>query len=287
MKNSREFVRTLGAFIVVLGIAIGVSMPTQAASDLAITSGEGAYDSFVQLAAKEGEDANDPLEPMNRFFFDFNEFVIGIFLRPFSEFYAGILPPAVRDAIGGVLENLASPVVLVNDILQGEGTRALQTVSRTVVNSTIGLGGIWDPSAKLLDNPGHDEDFGQTLGRWGVGEGFYLVLPFLGPSNPRDAIGEHVIDSFFDPLNLWAANTDREGIIWTRTLGGAIHKYSGLMDELAQTKKTSIDYYATIRSIYRQKREADIRNGTDIDLPPIPDLTPDISFDSDEDSYEN
>lgn len=285
MTISREFIRIIGVLIVVLGLAVGASTTGQANSDLVIAAGEGAHDSFVQLAAKDEEGANDPFEPMNRFFFEFNEVMYAMFLRPFSEFYAGLLPPTIRQAIGGFLENLASPVVLANDILQAEPQRAFETVKRTAINSTVGLGGIWDASDKLFGISGHDEDFGQTLGKWGVGEGFYLVLPFLGPSNPRDAIGEHFVDSFFDPLNLWASNTDREGIIWARGLIGAVHKFSGLMDELAQTKKTSIDYYATIRSIYRQKREADIRNGTDVDLPPIPDLTPDISFDVEEDPY--
>ncbi len=285
MTISRDIFRIISVLIIALGFAFGVPAVGQADSGYAVSAGEEAHDSVVQLAAKDEEDANDPFEPMNRVFFGFNEILQAMFLRPFSEFYAGLVPPAVRDAIGGVLENLASPVVLANDILQAAPQRALETLQRTAINSTVGLGGLWDASSKLAGNSGHDEDFGQTLGRWGVGEGFYLVLPFLGPSNPRDAIGEHIIDSFFDPLNMWASNTDRESIIWTRALGGAVHKYSGLMDELAQTKKTSIDYYATIRSIYRQKREADIRNGTDVDLPPIPGLTPDISFDDEDDPF--
>lgn len=274
-----------GVGLLVLATALVLGSPTPAAAGEfgAGRSLEPGAEAPVQIAAADEDDANDPLEPMNRFFFGVNEFLTALILRPLAEFYAGLMPPPVREAIGNALDNMESPVVLVNDILQGEGKRALETAGRLAINTTVGVGGLYDAADKLFGIEGHDEDFGQTLGAWGVGEGFYLVLPILGPSNPRDAIGEHVIDAFFDPINLWAANTDREGIKWGRAGVGAIHKYSGLMDELAQTKKTSIDYYATIRSIFRQKREADIRNGDDVDLPPIPDLTPDISFDGGED----
>jgi len=128
-----------------------------------------------------------------------------------------------------------------------------------------------------LDLPKHSEDLGQTLAVWGVGEGFYLVLPVFGPSNPRDGIGR-LVDGYFDPLNLWATNTEREYITYSRMGVTAVSVYTHLRDELDDVKKTSVDYYATIRSLYRQKRASEIRNGAEGKLPPIPDL----GFDLDE-----
>ena len=129
---------------------------------------------------------------------------------------------------------------------------------------------------RWLGIPKHDEDFGQTLAVWGVGEWFYLILPIFGPSNPRDAVGKLVVDRFFDPLNLWLANTDQEEYIYLRAGVTAVHKYGEVRDELDQIRKTSVDFYAALRSMYRQRRESEIRNGEVTDLPPIPDLSYDL-----------
>ena len=105
-----------------------------------------------------------------------------------------------------------------------------------------------------------------------MGEGFYLVLPIFGPSSPRDAIGKLVIDSYLDPLGLWLDNTDRDNIQYTLTGAEGLDEYAGIVDELNQVKKTSVDYYAAVRSLYRQKRKSEIRNGSILELPPIPDF---------------
>ena len=168
--------------------------------------------SHTKYAGAE-EDANDPIEPLNRFIFEFNEIFLQFVLRPLTDVY-DLLPGVVRNAIGNVLGNLNSPLILANDILQGEAERALQTTGRFLINSTVGLAGIIDV-AEMADIPEHDEDLGQTMATWGVGEGFYLVLPILGPSNPRDAVGRFV-ESFADPFDLWWNNIDREYITYTR-----------------------------------------------------------------------
>ena len=229
-----------------------------------------------QLAAADAkddgaeEDANDPIESVNRFIFEFNEIFLRFMLRPLTDVY-DFLPGAVRNAIGNILVNLQSPLILANDILQGEVERAMQTTGRFIINSTVGLAGIVDV-AEMSGIPEHDEDFGQTLATWGVGEGFYLVLPILGPSNPRDAVGK-LVEGFVDPFDLWWDNIDREYISYTRQGFKAIDTYYGFRDDLDEVKRTSIDYYAAIRSMYRQRREAEIRNGEEMDLPPIPELS--------------
>lgn len=226
----------------------------------------------VAQAQPAASDANDPIEPLNRVIFDFNEFLYGILIRPLAEVYVLVLPQEARDSVRNFLSNIRTPVVLANDLLQLEGTRAWQTTQRFFINTTVGVGGLIDV-AKIWGIDGHDEDLGQTFAVWGVPEMFYLVLPILGPSNPRDAVGKF-LDSYLDPINYWADNTDREGITWGRTVVGGIDSYSRVMDELKKLKETSIDYYAAVRSISRQKREAEIRNGAPSDAP-----LPDIRYD--------
>lgn len=225
----------------------------------------------AQVAADEPDDGGDPLEPVNRFLFEFNEIFQLVILRPATGMYQHLIPPVVREAIGHMIDNLKSPVIVANDLLQGEGQRALETTQRFVINTTLGVGGIMDPATKM-GIAKHNEDFGQTLAVWGVGEGLYLVLPFYGPSSSRDAVGKLFVDNYFDPLGLYLENTDQDEARYARMAVGAVDEYGGVMDELEQIKKTSVDYYAAIRSMYRQKRKAEIGNGSEVDLPPIPDL---------------
>ncbi len=218
-----------------------------------------------------GDDVNDPLELLNRAIFDINELVQILFLRPAGTLYRAVLPLPVRDSVGNALDNLSSPVVLANDILQGEPERAWQTTQRLVINSTLGVAGLFDV-AKRMGIPKHDEDFGQTLAVWGIGEGLYLVLPIFGPSNPRDAVGKLLVGGYFDPLNVWLDNSNRDAVAHARTGTAGVHEYEGVMDELESLQKTSIDYYSVLRSLYRQKRASEIKNVSNSDLPPVPDL---------------
>jgi phospholipid-binding lipoprotein MlaA len=214
------------------------------------------------------EGDSDPLEPMNRFIFGFNEIFLDYLLGPLTDLYTVIVPSPVRDGIGNLLDNINAPVVLANDLLQAEGGRALETAERFIINSVFGAAGVFDV-ASSWGIPKHEEDFGQTLGVWGVDEMFYVVLPLFGPSSPRDAVGRFLVDDYFDPIGLWLENTDREEISLSLTGIGALDEYAGVKDKLVEIKETSIDYYAAVRSLYRQKREADIKNGTAIVIPDL------------------
>ena len=235
-----------------------------------LAEGDSAHDNLAQ--ASEEEAVNDPLESMNRVIFDFNEVLQDVLLRPVAKFYNATVNVTVRQGISNFLNNLSSPVIFANDLLQGEFERALTTFGRAFINTTIGIVGLADVAAELGIER-HDEDFGQTLAVYGMGEGFYLVLPIFGPSSPRDALGKLVIDSYLDPLGLWLDNTDRDNIQYTLTGAEGLDEYAGIVDELNQVKKTSVDYYAAVRSLYRQKRKAEINNGSILELPPIPDLS--------------
>jgi len=251
----------------------GVIVDTQIA-ELPATNLTIPHTLIAQLSTNE-DDVNDPLETVNRVIFGFNEIVYEFLLTPVATTYNTIFHETVRSGVSNAIDNISSPVTLVNDILQLEVDRALTTIARFVVNTIAGIGGIADVASSIgLEE--HSEDFGQTLGSYGVGEGLYLVLPLLGPSNPRDAIGDLVVDPYFDPLGLYLSNTDRDAASYARTGISAVGEFAGLMGELSQIKKTSVDYYAAIRSLYRQKRAAEISNGSEEDLPAIPNY--DLNF---------
>lgn len=233
----------------------------------------------LQLAqAEDADDVNDPLEPVNRIFFVFNEGFQNGFLRPLAYTYNDVFPQTFRLGLRNFLDHLATPVTLANDLLQFEFERAVATVTRFMIN-TVGLVGVADLASELGVEE-HKEDFGQTLAVWGVGEGPYLVLPLLGPSNPRDAVGRYVVDPYLDPLGLWFDNTGQDGYRWGSVFLYGFTEYAGLVNELDEIKKTSVDYYAALRSLYRQRRAAEIANGAPQSLPSIPDY--DLNFDSSE-----
>lgn len=242
-----------------------------AAGTPARAADEGQPDPFVDVAA-DVEEVNDPLEPINRFIFGFNEIFQQVVLYPISSMYEIFVAPPLREAVKNIINNLKTPVILANDILQGEPGRAWTTTQRFVINTTWGIGGIFD-RAQEMGYERHKEDFGQTMAVWGVGEGLYLVLPLLGPSNPRDAVGKFLVDGYFDPLGYYLTNTHQEEWSYARQGLDGINQYSDVRDELDRVKKTSVDYYAAIRSLYRQKRESDIRNGAEGNLPEIPNLS--------------
>jgi phospholipid-binding lipoprotein MlaA len=214
--------------------------------------------SLAGCASTDPSGQNDPYEQTNRDFFALDQKFDHAVARPVAVFYNHAFPEVFRDGVHNALTNLNSPVVFANDLLQGETTRAGQTLGRTVVNSTLGLGGLVDLAAKI-GIPGHDEDFGQTLAVWGAQEGPYLVLPFAGPSNPRDVVGmggDIAMDPFtwisFNNSTLWYGIRAGMGVIDLRARN---------VENLDQIERTSVDLYATTRSLYRQHRNAEIRNG--------------------------
>ncbi len=213
------------------------------------------------------EDVNDPLEPFNRGIFKFNQFADGLLIKPLALLYRTFIPPEVRRGTRNFLANLRTPVTLANDLMQGEMGRAGNTIGRFVINSTVGLGGMMDMAAKF-GLEGHREDFGQTLAVWGTGEGFYLMLPLLGPSNPRDLTGL-VADTFLDPLN-YVLDSD---VLLARTIVRGVDERESVIDTLDEIERTSLDFYATLRSLYRQRRDDEIRNGAPAPLVPIPSMS--------------
>lgn len=222
-------------------------------------------------ARAEFEADNDPIEPFNRAMFAFNKQMDGMFLRPAAVMYREVLPEPVQDGIHNFLSNLRSPVVFANDVLQGEMDRAGNTAGRFVINTTVGILGVWDAAA-YMGIEGHSEDFGQTFAVWGAGEGFYIVLPILGPSNPRDALGL-VTEYFVDPFNIWARHQDVQELILARALVTGVGFRARNLETIDELERTSLDYYIAIRSLYRQRRINVINNGKGTSDQPAPGIT--------------
>jgi phospholipid-binding lipoprotein MlaA len=218
-----------------------------------------AVSGCVAPAARQAgaENFNDPFEDTNRAIFRFNERVDHAVLIPAAKAYR-VLPDPVRDSIHNVVQNLNEPVIFMNDVLQGQGRLASDSLGRVIINTTIGLGGLFDV-ATPMGLPYHPNDLGITLAVWGVAEGPYVVVPVLGPSNPRDLAGQ-VGDSFADPGDYVAGQYHRMWASVARSLVSGIDVRSRNLSALADLERTSLDYYATIRSLYRQRRESLIRH---------------------------
>ncbi len=215
------------------------------------------------------EETNDPLEPTNRFLFDVNNAVDKAVLKPVAKGYRSVVPSDARNGIRNFFDNAGTPVILINDILQGQGGRAAETLVRFFVNSTAGFFGFFDVAGDYgLER--HEEDFGQTLAVWGAGEGPYMMLPVFGPSNVRDTVGL-IADSFMNPLSYWASNNDLRIPRYGASLVDGIDKRSRKIETLEDIERDSLDFYATLRSLYRQDRKSEILNGevTDIPVPEI------------------
>jgi len=222
-----------------------------------------------QAGAAEAEDFNDPLEDTNRAIFDFNQVVDRNVLVPVAKAYRTVLPDPARDSLRDFLRNLRAPLIFANDALQGEFERAGQTFARFTLNSTLGVGGLLDVAGRWGELPYHEDDLGLTFGVWGIPEGPYLVVPVLGPSTPRD-LGGQVAEGFGDPFN-YIVTGNPYTLYWIPFVRGGvagIDQRSRYIETLADIERTSLDYYATIRSLYRQRRAALIRHEKEQNLPP-------------------
>ena len=235
-------------------LALALATPAAFAQDAA----EPEDDPFGDYRV-ETDEVSDPLEIPNRFIFAINQTLDVAVIRPVAVLYRELVPGPARDSVQNFMRNLRAPVVLANDLLQGDADRAKVTVRRFVINSTAGLLGLFEV-AEGMGYPWHDEDFGQTLGVYGVGEGIYLVLPLFGPSNARDATGL-VVDHFMDPFTYIADEAGKEEWLLASAALRGIDLRSRNIETLDEIERDAIDYYARLRSLYTQHRRNLIENG--------------------------
>lgn len=203
--------------------------------------------------------ANDPLEKINRAVFAADRAADRAVLKPIAEAYHEKLPAAVQAGVHHVVGNLSEPRVAVDTMLQGKPTRALEALQRLAVNTTVGGVGVFDVAQSWGLAP-HDADFGETLGLWGVKGGPYLMLPLLGPSNLRDALGT-AVDFALDPLAYFSG----AAILYARLASGSaklVDTRAAHLQDLDALEAGSLDFYAALRSAYGQHRAAEIRDAT-------------------------
>jgi len=266
-----SFHRRAIVFLAALMLVAGCASQPKPAAD--------GWSESDDLEIAEVDSDNDPLELLNRFTFSFNMALDTVIFQPVAAYYRFLFPVQVRDSVRNVFRNLRSPLILINDLLQGETERAETTLVRFIVNSTVGVLGLFDVAADL-GHPYHDEDFGQTLAVHGMGEGFYLVLPVLGPSNPRDGAGL-LVDLYLNPLTYAFDSVDADDWVVPRIAAEAIDKRSRNIEVIEDLRRDSIDFYARVRSLHRQSRTNEINNGR----VPVDSLTQDLynfGFDSDD-----
>lgn len=210
------------------------------------------------LAQASYDEANDPAEPTNRAIFAANQFLDRNLLKPVARTYADYVPAAAKNSIHNFVANLGEPMVLVNDLLQGNVRRAAATTGRFAINSTVGLAGFFDPAANW-GIPYHTADFGQTFGVWGMGPGPSVQLPLLNFSNARDAAGI-VLGFVANPLGYAPGPTAND----IRVAGGVlsvIDRRAEILPATDSLEQSSLDYYAALRSVTAARRMALIEEG--------------------------
>jgi phospholipid-binding lipoprotein MlaA len=207
----------------------------------------------------------DPLERMNRGTHRFNDAVDRAVLRPVARGYRDHVPAPVRVSVNNFLENLAYPTTIVNNLLQGKVKDTFNDIGRFAVNSTIGLAGLFDPATRF-GFARNDEDFGQTLGRWGVPSGPYLVLPFFGPSSMRDGPAIYVDWQ----TDLRVGNQVEPAVEWT-LIGLSLVNRRAQFLEFDETWQRAYDPYAFIRDAWLQRREYRVRDGNVAESEPLED----------------
>jgi phospholipid-binding lipoprotein MlaA len=201
-------------------------------------------------------DSNDPFEGFNRAMYAFNDWFDRNILKPVAKGYRAVLPSPIRTGIGNFFSNLREPIVILNDLFQGKFGQALSDTGRFLVNTTVGIGGLLDP-ATHLGMRRHNEDFGQTLAVWGVGEGPYIVWPFLGPSNLRDTAGLAVDWQVYPPNRLEEASTrDKLLVLEVVELRSQLLDASDILEQAAGQ-----DPYTFVREAHRLRRRNLIHDG--------------------------
>lgn len=228
-----------------------------AAADTTVPPAGSGDDDFAEWELDTTVEVSDPLETVNRGVFWFNEQADRFVIKPVAKGYDWLLPKPVKRGVSNVFDNLFTPVVAVSDLLQGNFQESAEDVGRFVVNSTVGVVGIFDVATGWgLEK--RREDIGQAFGAWGIGSGPYLVLPILGPSNVRDGVGL-VGNYFLSPQTYIEDDETRWGVV---LLGGIDTRYR-LLDASAVLEQAALDRYAFVRSSYAQHRKNLIENKDD------------------------
>lgn len=218
---------------------------------------------------------NDPYESFNRKMWWVDLKLYHYALRPVASGYRDVVPDIMQEAIGNIFHNMKTPLFMANNLLQGDFDKFGDNFARLFLNTTLGLGGMIDIGSRA-DLPYQEADLGQTFGSWGIDSGPYLVLPLLGPSDPRDLVG-YGIESVGDPFSV---EMRAHGYTYAPYIRGGveiIHNQAQNIDQFDELERSSLDFYAAARSLYQQNREGMVQaargNGNNAQAPNVIDLT--------------
>lgn len=217
-----------------------------------------------EFSEHETETIIDPLSGYNRVMTSVNDNLMMYVFIPISKAYAYILPQPLRLGLSNAIDNIQFPIRFANNLLQGKFQNSSDELERFIINSTVGIAGLMDVASNHMTTPipAHDEDFGQTLGHYGVGPGFHIVLPLFGPSNVRDTLGL-VVDGYTSPL-VYVENLEKYKIPDNMDhsiailMGSFINRTSLHLGEYENLREDAIDLYPFFRDTYEQKRDSDI-----------------------------
>lgn len=238
-----------------LGAEAEVPPPADPAAEVDLDAGvdlDTESDVAEEYPAELGAAVPDPIEPLNRRFFAFNDQIDQYLLVPVTNAYRFVVPAPIRMCVRRTFRNIRSPVYFVNNLLQLRFQDAAETLGVFVLNSTAGVGGLFDPAAEVGWEQ-HTSDFGQTLGVYSVPSGPYLVIPLLGPSTLRDSVGD-LVDRAFDPFTYFFG---MGGLIFLGTSSGFVTREAN-SEAIQALRSSSVDYYAAMRSAFTQNRESRI-----------------------------
>jgi phospholipid-binding lipoprotein MlaA len=204
---------------------------------------------------QDADEIYDPLEPVNRVVFTVNDIMYQLIIHPAATGYRKIVPNDFQRMTRNFFNNLATPIRVVSCLLQGKVKKSGVELSRFMVNSTLGAAGLGDPADDVFDLKMSDEDFGQVLGHYGIGEGFYIYLPIIGPRNLRDSAG-HIVDSFFDPISyVWESDFLTGTVVYSEK---KLNEAALYQDDFDSFMEMSFDPYLAVRNAYFQNRKSEI-----------------------------
>lgn len=226
----------------------------RSARGLALFSGVLLLAGCASLPEGSTRDSRDRFERFNRSMYAFNVAVDKVVAKPVAKVYVAVAPRPVRAGVSNFIANITYPVTIGNDLLQGKLGQFTQDSARLLVNTTFGVGGLFDPATRM-GLQANDEDFGQTLGKWGLPQGSYLMLPLMGPSTLRDSVGT-AGDYFLDPTN----RIGKDEIRWGLTGLSLVDTRAILLDADAALARYR-DPYAFVRNSYLQRREFQVTDG--------------------------
>jgi len=234
------------------------TLNVQSQDAIVITQDEDIDEFSDEFEESEIEEKADPLKGYNIVMTNFNDTLYESVFNPIARGYSKVLPKGARESVSNFFHNITYPIRLINNILQGKFLNATEETGRFLVNTVFGVFGLFDTASEYFDWQPHNEDFGQTLGYWGVGSGYHIVLPFFGPSNMRDMFSMYP-DSVINPMVYDASRGDN--IVNNGTQSMVLVTYDKInteslhLDDYKNLKKDAIDLYPFLKNVYEQHRE--------------------------------